>query len=184
MIKRVAVALALALLGAGCGSSSPDKPAGQSAPRSGIAAAFAFSGCMRSHGVSDFPDPQVTSSPGQQTIKLVISAGVAQSPQFKAAQRACRGILPGPANLSPAQVAAQQHAREQGLFAFARCLRAHGVTNFPDPTSQGRLTLQMVTAAGVDLHAPSVRSAGLDCAPASHGLITGADVEQATSGGQ
>jgi hypothetical protein len=34
------------------------------------------------------------------------------------------------------------------ILAFAKCLRSHGVTNFPDPTSQGQLTLEMVNAVG------------------------------------
>ena len=44
-------------------------------------------------------------------------------------------------------------------------MRAHGVSAFPDPTSQGQLTLEMVSGAGVDLQAPSVRSAALACCP-------------------
>ena len=58
-------------------------------------------------------------------------------------------------------------------------MRDHGVNNFPDPTAQGQLTLEMVSAAGVDLQAPSVRSAALACVPASHGALTKAAVERA-----
>ena len=58
-------------------------------------------------------------------------------------------------------------------------MRNHGVNNFPDPTAQGQLTLGMVSTAGVDLHAPSVRSAALACVPASHGALTTAVVERA-----
>jgi hypothetical protein len=70
------------------------------------------------------------------------------------------------------------------VLAFARCLRSHGVPDFPDPTSQGRLTVEMVTAAGVDLHAPVVLTAAKVCLPTAHGAITGADVARAVNGPQ
>jgi hypothetical protein len=62
-------------------------------------------------------------------------------------------------------------------------MRAHDITEFPDPTNQGQLTLEMITSAGVDLHAPALLTAAKACLPASNGLITGADVERAINGG-
>lgn len=50
-----------------------------------------FSQCMRSHGVSNFPDPTVT---GNQ-IGFKLPAGVASSPSFKSAQKACQSVLGG-----------------------------------------------------------------------------------------
>ena len=139
---------------------------------------------MRNHGVTNFPDPQIVNQPGQQGIKQAIPVGLADTPQFKAARVACRGILPAPTNGNPAELAAQQHAREQDLLAFARCLRSHGLPDFPDPTSQGQLTLQMITAAGVDLHAPATLTAAKACIGVSHGAVTGADVERAITSTQ
>ena len=61
-----------------------------------LAQALKFSQCMRSHGISDFPDPQ--SQPGGG-IRISIHAGPGggnlspQSPQFQAAQNACQGIM-------------------------------------------------------------------------------------------
>jgi hypothetical protein len=48
--------------------------------------------------------------------------------QFLAAQRACRHVLP---NGQAPQSASQQLLRD-GL-KYARCMRAHGVPNWPDP---------------------------------------------------
>ena len=66
----------------------------------GLAQALKFSQCMRSHGISDFPDPQ--SQPGGG-IAIRIRAGQGrvsdlnpQSPQFQAAQKACQGIMGSP----------------------------------------------------------------------------------------
>jgi hypothetical protein len=129
---------------------------------------------MRNHGVTNFPEPQVTSSDGSTTVQIrnVVKP---HNPTVSAAQNACRGILPGPQSYSPAQLA----ARERELVAFASCLREHGLGNFPDPTPQGRLTLQMVDAAGINLHQPVVITAARACIGVTHGLINGATVEHA-----
>ncbi|MGO9974882.1 MAG: hypothetical protein ACLP01_19180 [Solirubrobacteraceae bacterium] len=189
LVPRTVAIASLALLAASCGSSSPASSSTQS-PRDGAAAAFRYAACMRVHGVPSFPDPQVSTSPdGTATsIRQVAPQSLVDSPQGKSAIRgaltACRGLLPGPGNVSPAQLAAQQHAREQDLLAFARCLRSHGVPHFPDPTPDGRLTLEMISAAGVDLHAPAVLPAAKACIGTAHGVITPADVERAVNGGQ
>jgi hypothetical protein len=164
---------------AGCGSSGPSTTStGANAAQSPAAAAFAFSRCMRTHGVSNFPDPQVTTSPGQTSIRIAVRAVGKGSPQFKTAQQACQHLMPGPQNQTPAQ----RRARAQDLLAFARCLRSHGISKFPDPNGQGQLTIEMINAAGVDLHAPGVLTAAKACVGVTHGAITGADVERAING--
>jgi hypothetical protein len=176
--KSLAAALAgTSLLVAGCGSSKPPTTSSSSL-KSPITAAYQFSACMRAHGVPGFPDPRVISRPGGQAIGIHVTPALTGSPQFKSAQSACQGIMPGPQ--SPAEQAAQQHAKAQHLLAFARCVRAHGVTSFPDPTIQGQINPQMLAAAGVDLHAPSVIRAARACVPASGGAVTQAAISQAT----
>ena len=57
---------------------------------------LAFSACMRSHGVPDFPDP--TFSGGGAQLRLRAGSGSdlnPQSPRFQAAQTACQRNLPG-----------------------------------------------------------------------------------------
>jgi hypothetical protein len=63
-------------------------------------------------------------------------SGDPYSPQFRAAQSACRSLLPkggsfnaGGAHLSPQQVTQ--------LLKYARCMRSHGLPKFPDPGSHG-----------------------------------------------
>ena len=60
-------------------------------------------------------------------------------------------------------------------------MRKHGFPSFPDPTSQGRLTLAMITHAGINLQQPAVLQAGDACVSVSHGQITKADVAQAVA---
>ncbi len=185
-LTAVAAAAGIALPVAGCGSS-PKQPAATGSGSKGgfVAQAYRFSACMRAHGYPNFPDPKVsTSSNGGTVIAIHAVAGLRGSPGHpKPLPKACRAILPAPQNLSPAQLAAQQQRRRADILSFAQCMRAHGITKFPDPTSQGQLNLTAIQAAGVDLQAPQTRTAGLACVPASHGLLTRAAVAAATGPG-
>jgi hypothetical protein len=81
---------------------------------------------MRAHGVSSFPDPD-----GQGGIHLDASTHINPfSPSFRAAQARCHKLLPGGG--PPAHVSEQQKER---LVHVAECMRAHGVSEFPDPTT-------------------------------------------------
>jgi hypothetical protein len=46
-------------------------------------------------------------------------------------------------------------------LAYSRCMRAHGVTNFPDPDSSGDITIQ--SGSGLDPNDPVFRSAQQAC---------------------
>jgi hypothetical protein len=55
--------------------------------------ALRFSQCMRSHGVPKFPDPQFAANGG--TLLKIGKDVNPNSPQFKAAQKACQKLVPG-----------------------------------------------------------------------------------------
>jgi hypothetical protein len=183
MTPRAKVSLMMATAGAtavcaGCGSSPSRVPArtagGPAAP------AFAYARCMRQHGVADFPDPHVTTTPGGGSVKIAMMApaSVGNSPASKTAEKACRGILPLPGSNRP-----DGHGpSKQVVLAFAHCLRSHGMTGFPDPTAQGELTREMISAAGVDVHSREFVAAGKACIGVTHGQITVAQVEALASG--
>jgi len=140
--------------------------------------ALAFARCMRSHGVPSFPDPQVSTSGGSTAIRQVAPASAVASPAFKEAEKACAGLEPGPSNGGP-----DGHGPgKQVLLASARCLRAHSISGFPDPNAQGRLTLAMVSAAGVEVHALAFFTAARRCVGVTHGAISMAQVAAAESG--
>jgi hypothetical protein len=170
IISVVAIAAA-ALLAAGCGGGSSATAANTT--QNGLAT---YSNCMRSHGVSGFPDPDRTG-----TIPKVKILPLVNSPQFRVAERACQHLMPESGLGGPG--AAHSHAQIAAGLAFARCVRSHGFPNFPDPTARGELTPQMVTAAGIDLHQPAVLQAGDACVGVTHGLITRAAVARAVNGG-
>jgi hypothetical protein len=181
-IAPLAIIAAAAILAAGCGSSkSPTSSAAASPPRNGAEAAFKFSACMRSHGVTNFPDPVITSSPGHMSIGIKVDPSETGSPRFASAQKACAWIMPAP---SASQIAQQQRSEQHGKLAFASCLRSHGFADFPDPTPSGQLNPAMVTAAGVDIHTAGFLHAALACAPSSGGVITKAELQQALSASQ
>jgi hypothetical protein len=178
----VCIAVAATLGLAACGGSGPSSTnASSQSPDDGAGAAYRFAACMRSHGLSNFPDPVVNSSAGKLAVGIRVTPALTSSPQFQTAQKACQGILPPPQK-NDGRTPAQQHAREQHILAFARCLRGHGVTNFPDPNPQGELTLPMVAAASVDIHSPAFKTAAETCLPAAGGLLTQAALQAAESG--
>ena len=77
------------------------------------------------------------------------------------------------------QLVAQQLTQLADELSFAKCMRSHGVARFPDPTAQGELSVEMVQAQGIDIHAPAVLHVVQTCLPASHGELTAAKVEEA-----
>lgn len=178
-ITALAAIACIALVVAGCGGGSSSPGPGPS-PATFTAAAFKYAGCMRDHGLPNFPDPSVTDHNGQPVAYLGTSDALRASPAFKTADKACQKILAP--TLDTAQNPAEQAAREQHMIAFAKCMRSHGVPGFPDPTTQGQLTQQMITGAGVDLHAPAVFAAAKACLPSAGGAISAQQVESAVWG--
>jgi len=186
-----AAILGLALLAAGCGASpkndasTGDNPASQSGQAPGTQAEK-YAACMRAHGITNFPDPVVHTSTGggatAVSVGIRVTPAIVSMPGFKAAQTACASILPALKNGGPGQTPAQQQAKVDDEISFARCVRAHGVANFPDPNGQGQLTLPMLQAAGVNLRSPAFASAGSACLSAAGGLISKAELQQAESG--
>lgn len=171
----------LALLAAGCGGGGSGSPGIASVASSTTAATsttptqnglLAFSQCMRADGVPSFPDPQRFAD---GNVKLTIHGYGNGSPQFRTALSACNHLLPAGRGGSERRTRAQL-ADE---LSFARCMRRHGVGNFPDPTAQGDLSVEMVQAAGIDVHSAAVLRVVQTCLPASHGALTAAKVRQA-----
>jgi hypothetical protein len=156
----VAAALAcLALVAAACSSSaSPGAGAGAAGGGgSGKPSALAFSRCMRAHGITAFPDPN---SQGQIGISGGPGTGIDRnSPQFKAAMEACRPLLPPPPSDNPAQ----QAKMKAGNLKYARCMRAHGISDFPDPNSQGQLQIQVTPGGDLDPNNPRFQAANKAC---------------------
>jgi hypothetical protein len=154
----------LALLAAACGgspaghvaqlgSATTESTTNSSAAPAQQNGAVAFARCMRSHGVPNYPDPTSSGLVKESLQQLGVSGS-----RFQAAQSACRHLLPnGGQPPSQAQV---QRVRAQAL-QFSRCVRNHGVPNFPDPASDGRIPDP--ATVGIDQGSPKFEAANQAC---------------------
>ena len=177
-------AAALALLAAGCGGS-PSSAGSVGSPAVGGSAdptsAVAYSHCVRGHGVPSYPDPG-----GGGTLAKVGAQqlGVSNS-RLQAARGACQHLLPASGASLDANSLRQceltgdcpqalvQQALNDGRI-IARCMRSHGVANWPDPTtdSEGRPYFDL-SAHGFSrqqAHSPQIRVKVNEC---EHGMPTG-----------
>jgi hypothetical protein len=114
-----------------------------------------YSRCMRSHSVRNFPDPGASDS----VIRAFKSSAVFTSPTFIAASRACAKYNGGHLPTTPTTQIVSPHAMEK-LLAVSRCMRSHGVTNFPDPNP---ITGEMGRPTGVSANSPTVLAALRAC---------------------
>lgn len=133
------------------------KSAAASSPQ---AEALEYAQCMRSHGVPNFPDNGITiiSQGGHTNVEFRLPASIGQSPQYQSASEACRKLLPNvgqTGGLSP-KVTAE-------LLKFSNCMRSHGVTNFPEPSSTG-LMIRAGTGPGeINPNSPQFQAASKAC---------------------
>ena len=162
MPTAAVIAVALVLLTAACsGSQAPPASTSNSPNASGSAnspSAIAYSHCIRSHGVPNFPDPPSNgrvpkADPGQ--------LGVSNS-ELHAAQVACQPLYPSSGggvltkdSLGQCEETGDcpQALVQQAMAAlrtFARCIRSHGLPTWPDPTigSEGRPGFNLLHVQG------------------------------------
>jgi hypothetical protein len=120
--RRISVALAAVtavVLIAACGSS---RRAASTTAAGGSPQGVAYSDCMRSHGVPNFPDLNPNGS-------VNLPSGInPQAPAFQTAEQACASLRPAGSRPPPISL-----AQQKSFVANAQCVRKHGVPNFPDP---------------------------------------------------
>jgi hypothetical protein len=163
-------ALAAATLVTGCGGGTGPSTAGSGSGRGAgrsvsggvMGQALAYSACMRSHGLPDFPAP--TAGPGGG-YAFQISGGPGSDldrsgARFRAADRSCGPLLPG-GGPSPRPASAPRLAAE---VKWAVCMRAHGVVGFPDPNAQGAFD-----SSRFDQSTPTFQRASAACEPVQPG---------------
>jgi hypothetical protein len=97
--------------------------------------ALAYASCMRSHGITDFPDPNAQggfSAPNGMDVN---------SPQYATANNDCKSLdSSSPPPYNPNMAAA--------LLKYAICMRGHGMSWFPDPNAQGHLDISFPKGDG------------------------------------
>jgi hypothetical protein len=128
LVVVVVVAVLLAACGGspsnGVASGSTTTTTSPGSPvQTAVADALRYASCMRSNGVTRYPDP------GSSARPLSSNNVDPSSPTFQRAYMACRKYAPngevGPPEPTPAQL--------RRALAFAQCVRKHGFPQFPDP---------------------------------------------------
>jgi hypothetical protein len=117
---------------------------------------------MRSHGVQHWPDPDGHGQFAKSKLTLQ-QLGVVQ-PQLQAAQRVCQHLYPN-GGQSPQT---QDRTTMLAMFKFARCVRARGVSNWPDPLAESDPGQPGTPGfprnmPGVDQSSPAVTTAMKSC---------------------
>jgi hypothetical protein len=124
--RSLAVAVAAATCAAAltaCGSSAKPSTGSGSLESAGLK----FAACMRSHGVPNFPDPGAGGG-----IEISAGSGInPKSPAFQSARNECFKFLPGG---GPGRGPVSE-SRKLAMLRLAECMRSHGLSTFPDPTS-------------------------------------------------
>lgn len=160
-MRLLTATVSIPLLAVGCGSnhaapavartsstptSIPVSSATSIVPRSGSFERYIT--CMQQHGVQ-------AQALGPQGGGVRVSKGE----NVSGAQSACQRYLPGGG--PPALTAAELAQRAQAMLAFAKCMRKHGVANFPDPNGQGKFN--NLATLGIDPMSPPLQAAGQAC---------------------
>jgi hypothetical protein len=83
---------------------------------------------MRSNGVPNFPDP----SPVRGELFAVGNGVDPASPAFRTSQAKCHRLL-GAGPPGPGETTHPSARTLSKLLRIARCMRQHGVSQFPDP---------------------------------------------------
>jgi len=155
MVDRVRVVIGLLLAGAALAALSACGNASQAGTPPGAQQAAvamrAFARCVRSHGQQDFPDPQVANG---------IPSFPDSAPRvLPIAQHACGRIVSSiPSRFTSTQPVSSTDL--QTLLKFARCMRAQGLHDWPDPNALGEFPLdQHLRQQGKQL----IGSAGRTC---------------------
>lgn len=111
---------------------------------------------MRANGVPDFPDP---SADGKFSLKVTKGGDLnPNSGAFQSAEQKCKSLEPAGFGAGSSQSPAQQSQ----LLKFVSCMRSHGVSNFPDPSSSGQMILKG-GSGGVDPNSPTFKTAMQSC---------------------
>jgi len=177
-VGTVAAALSAGVVLVACGSSYSGNAGTTPSKRDAM---LAFAQCVRSHGVPSFPDPGGNGRGGlaiQQSDRagsgasLKVNGVSVSSPAFQNAMNSCRSKLPNGGH--PPPLSASQRL---AMLKFSQCMRAHGLSNFPDPTfgGGGGVRIGLAGASGLDPSSPAFQAAQRACGSLQKGPFRIAD---------
>ena len=139
-MKKACLSVLMVLTLAACGKSAsgPGVAAVGGGPAPGPAAsasvrqqAVAYAQCMRTHGIPQWPDPEVH---GDDVQIKVVDKNTVDGSVLASALQACDALRP--------QLPGPDMALKLDSARFeSRCMRANGVENYPDPASDAHVEL-------------------------------------------
>ncbi|MET7402811.1 hypothetical protein ABZS66_55960 [Dactylosporangium sp. NPDC005572] len=110
-----------------------------------------FAKCMREHGIP-MDDPQMDDG----RFQMSIPEGTDKE-KVDAAQKECQQYMPNGGEPMRADPEAVEKMRK-----FSQCMRDNGITNFPDPTEDGGIAID-VNKLGVDPNSEEFKKAEEQC---------------------
>ena len=173
----VTALLGTSVLAAGCGSGSSGPGVARvgtttttttepSAVPSGSKAnpaisALAYVSCMRTHGEPNMPEPTIKG----RSANIVVGSGSGvdpNSPQFRAANNACKHLLPNEG--VPSGGPTISLADRADYLKGAACMRSHGFPQFPDPVFENNtVTFPYNSRSPIDTNSPQYKEAVTIC---------------------
>jgi hypothetical protein len=121
---------------------------------------LAYAGCMRTHGEPNMPEPTIQGN----TVHLSATPGSGfdpNSPQFTAADNACKHLLVGTGGAPQGNVITP--ADQADYLNAAACMRSHGVPNFPDPVFENNNVTFNAPGTSIDTNSSQYKSALATC---------------------
>ncbi len=150
-VSVLAIGASATFLVAGCGAPGSINRGTGSVDQRATEVLRSLARCVRAHGLPAFPDPQVGSD------------GVPRFPDSAprvpvATQQACRAIA---ARIPPqyTSTTAVSNVDYQKLLQLARCIRTHGIADWPDPNALGEFPINTrIEQGGKRLFVPAVHA--------------------------
>ena len=153
------LAAVLAILGivvlAAC-SSGTTNASGNSSTSTAYQKALAYARCIRAHGIPDYPDPN---SRGQFIVQNGSALPSVSAAVANAAAKACQKLLPPSMARGPLSGSSGHGPDTSGQLKFSECMRSHGEPSYPDPASNGSVTLP----SGMNAESPQFQNAEKAC---------------------
>ncbi len=148
LIRAAVAAVGVVLLLAGCSSGPGPSQSRRENPDVKPDDIMRVINCFRAHGLPDFPDPAYDPNDGrwhypgnQPTVP-------------EETRRACASVMPHTTPASPIP-----SARLNDLLGYAKCMRAHGMPQWPDPAIDGTFRFVNPPSKGD----PNLRAADAAC---------------------
>lgn len=119
---------------ASAGTPTATRSAGSKTPKPADEkdAMLKYAQCMRQNGVPAFPDPQFN---GEGGVSLDLPQGT-DPKAVDAAQGKCKDLMPNGGENQKVDPAITEKLRR-----YAKCMREHGLPQFPDPAPNGGLQI-------------------------------------------